>query len=301
MRLIAGVDGGGTRSTIALADAAGRELLRRTGPGGLIDPRDPTGAAETVAALLRDALAEIGAVAPVDVLCAGLAGAGSVGEREMVRDALIASGAARAVRVVSDGAIALEGALGTEPGILLLAGTGSVAYGRGENGRVERCGGWGWVMGDEGSAVSLARAALRAALRCEDGRGPATQLLPRILAELNLSSPAALPGWAGRAAKREVAALAPLVTELAAADDWVAVGIVEDAAGEIALHAAALARRLAPWSEERSIVFHGGLFRSELFTDHVGSAVRAHAPGFAIRRAKTDAVTGALRLAGEFP
>lgn len=297
MKLIAGVDGGGSHTTVALADPSGRELLRRSGGAGFVDPRAPVAAGEAVAALLRAALDEAGVPAPVEALCAGLAGAGNGAEREAVRRLLNDAGVARIVRVVSDGEAALEGALGAEPGILLVAGTGSVAFGRAEDGRVERCGGWGWLMGDEGSAVALARAALRAALRSEDGRGPATQLLPRILAVLGLAGPAELPAWAGRATKREIAALASLVTEIAVADDWVANGIVEAAAADLAQHAAALARRLGPWSGERSLVFHGGLFRSELFTEHALSAVRAHAPGFRVRPPSADAVAGAVRLA----
>jgi N-acetylglucosamine kinase-like BadF-type ATPase len=123
-------------------------------------------------------------------------------------------------------------------------------------------------------------------------------LLPRILERLGTTEPAALPPWAGRASKGEIAALAPLVCEAAEEDDWVAVEILEDAAGEIALHAAALARRLGPWTEGRRIVFHGGMFRSALFTGNVESALRAHAPGLRVRPAAADAVAGAVRLAG---
>jgi N-acetylglucosamine kinase-like BadF-type ATPase len=130
-----------------------------------------------------------------------------------------------------------------------------------------------------------------------DGRGPATVLLPRILERLGTTEPAALPPWAGRASKGEIAALAPLICEAAESGDWVAAEILEDAAGEMALHAAALARRLGPWMEERGIVFHGGMFRSPLFTENVESALRAHAPGFRVCPAAADAVAGAVRLA----
>jgi hypothetical protein len=88
---------------------------------------------------------------------------------------------AERVLVTTDGAIALEGALGGCPGILLIAGTGSVGYARGADGRVERCGGWGMIVGDEGSAWSLGRNGLAAALRAADGRGPHTPLLPQLL------------------------------------------------------------------------------------------------------------------------
>lgn len=295
--IVVGVDGGGTHTTVAIADGEGRELLRREGLPGLVDPRNPAASGFVIVTLLQQALHDAGVSAPVDTLCAGLAGVGNEAERLAVADALSAGGIARRVHVVTDGEIALEGALGAEPGILLVAGTGSVAYGRAEDGRVERCGGWGWVMGDEGSAVAIAREALRAALRSDDGRGPATELLPRILTRLGLTDPAELPPWVGRAEKGEIAALADLIAGSAEADDWVALEILEAAAAEMALHAGALARRLAPWTAERAMVFHGGLFASSLFTESVASAVRAHAPGFRLRSAAADAVTGAVKLA----
>jgi len=137
-RILAGVDGGGTKTLVALADESGRELVRHTGPAGLVDPRHPTAAAEVVAAVVREAVAAAGLAGTPAVLCAGLAGVGNRAEREAVRGALLAAGVAARVEVVTDGETALEGSLGGEAGILLIAGTGSVAYGRGPDGRVER-------------------------------------------------------------------------------------------------------------------------------------------------------------------
>ncbi|HEX8243346.1 MAG TPA: BadF/BadG/BcrA/BcrD ATPase family protein, partial [Longimicrobium sp.] len=148
--VFAGIDGGGTKTTLALADDDGRELARRVGPAGLVDPRDPTATAEMLAELVRDALAEAGLAEKPAALCAGLAGVGNERERRQVEAALAAAEVAGRVRVVTDGEIALDGALGGRAGILIIAGTGSVAYGQAEDGRVERCGGWGMVVGDEG-------------------------------------------------------------------------------------------------------------------------------------------------------
>ncbi|HEX5726012.1 MAG TPA: BadF/BadG/BcrA/BcrD ATPase family protein, partial [Longimicrobiaceae bacterium] len=183
-RVFAGVDGGGTRSTLVLADEHGRELARRVGPSGLVDPRRPTATAGMLARLLRAALRTARVSERPAALVAGLAGVGNQAEREQVQEALVASAVAERVQVRTDGEIALEGALGGGAGILLIAGTGSVAYGRGEDGRLERCGGWGMVVGDEGSGWALGRAGLAAALRAADGRGPATRLLPRLLEAL---------------------------------------------------------------------------------------------------------------------
>ncbi|HEX2092843.1 MAG TPA: hypothetical protein VHG28_10595, partial [Longimicrobiaceae bacterium] len=106
-RYFAGVDGGGTKTVVALADEEGRELVRRQGAAGLVDPRDPTAAAETVIALVQDAAREAGLAGPAAVLCAGLAGVGNPAEREAVREALAAARIACRVRVATDGEIAL--------------------------------------------------------------------------------------------------------------------------------------------------------------------------------------------------
>ena len=295
---VIGIDGGGTRTTVALADEQGVEVLRRTGPPGLVDPRNPAASAEVLVALIREATEEAGCDGPAAALCAGLAGVGNAAEREVVRAALAEEGVARRVVVVGDGETALEGAFEGEAGILVIAGTGSIAYGRSEDGRVERCGGWGMVVGDEGSAYGTGRAALIAALRAHDGRDPATQLLPALLDALGLRTPDEIPPWAGRAEKTEIAALAPLVARVAAEGDECAEQIVATAAHELARLVASLAERLAPWTDAPRVVFFGGMFRTPGFADQVEEAVMRSVPGGVQRQeAAEDAVGGALRMA----
>lgn len=296
-RYIAGVDGGGTRTTVALADEEGRELIRRAGPAGLVDPRHPTAAAEIVAAVVREAVRDAGLPERPVSLCAGLAGVGHRAEREAVRDALAASGVADRVEVVTDGQTALEGALGGGAGVLLIAGTGSVAYGRAEDGRVERCGGWGMIVGDEGSGYAIGRAGLAAALRAMDGRGPETRLLPLLLELLGVDDPSGIPPWAGRATKAETALLTTHVIRAAEAGDAVALELVDREARELAAHAVALCCRLAPWSGEVPVVFHGGVLGTELYARLVRRALEEADPVFRVRPPVADAVAGALRFA----
>ena len=295
--IFAGIDGGGTKTTLALADAAGRELARRVGPAGLVDPRDPAATAEMLAELVRSALAEAGLARTPAALVAGLAGVGNEQERRQVESALAASGVAARVSIVTDGAIALDGALGGGAGILMIAGTGSVAYGRGEDGRVERCGGWGMVVGDEGSAWSIGRGGLAAALRAADGRGPATSLLPRFLKLLKLEDERGIPPWAGRAEKADVAALAVHVVGAAEAGDAVALRLVEREARELAAHAVALAHRLEPWSGAVPVAFHGGVLGIDSYADVVRRALEGHDHRFDVRPSVADAVAGALSYA----
>ena len=295
---VIGIDGGGTRTTVALADVHGGEVLRRTGPPGLVDPRDPAASADVLVALISEARAAVGIEGPAAALCAGLAGVGNAAEREVVCASLAARDVAQKVVVVGDGETALEGAFAGGPGILVIAGTGSIAYGRSEYGRVARCGGWGMMVGDEGSAFGTGKAALVAALRAYDGRDPATQLLPAVLDHLGLRTPGEIPPWAGRAEKSAIAALAPLVARVAAAGDERAEQLVAQAAQELAGLVAALSERLGPWAEKPAVVFFGGMFRTPGFPQRVEAALAEAVPGgVRIREAAEDAVGGALRMA----
>lgn len=295
--VLAGVDGGGTRSTLVLADAAGLELARVAGPPGLVDPRAPERSAEIIATLVRMAAAQAGLAAPPAALCAGLAGVGNEAERGAVERTLAAAGVAERVRIVSDGEIALQGAFAGGAGILLIAGTGSVAYGRGPDGRTERCGGWGMYLGDEGSGFAIGREALAAALRSVDGREERTALLALVLDLLGLDGPRALPPWTGRAEKGQIAALARPVLDLAAAGDAVARRVVERQAEALAGHVVALAHRLGPWPADVPVVLHGGVLRSGLYASLTDLALGRNAHRYRIQPPHADAVAGAVSYA----
>jgi glucosamine kinase len=250
-----------------------------------------------LAGLVRGALEDAGLDLKPVALVAGLAGVGNERERGQVETALAAAEVAERVRVVTDGAIALDGALGGEAGILVVAGTGSVAYGRGEDGRVQRCGGWGMVVGDEGSAWSIGRNGLAAALRAADGRGPPTRLLHRFVELLGLEDERGIPSWAGRAEKAGVAALAVHVVSAADEGDAVALQLLEREARELACHAVALARRLEPWSGAVPVAFHGGVLGVDLYAEVVRGALDEYEYRFEVRPSVADAVAGALSYA----
>jgi glucosamine kinase len=302
----AGVDGGGTRSTLVLADAAGAELARVAGPAGLVDPRHPERSAEVIADLVRLAVSQSGVAGKPAALCAGLAGVGNEAERVAVERALAATGVAGAVRIVSDGEIALHGAFGGGAGVLLIAGTGSVAYGLGPDGQRGRCGGWGMMVGDEGSGYAIGRSGLAAALRAVDGREGETRLLPLLLQVLKLDGPTGIPPWAGRASKSDIAALARHVLDAASGGDALALGVVEHHARELARHVIALAHRLGPWPGDVPVVFHGGVLRSGLYAALVERNLAQNAHRYSIQPPRADAVHGALSYAramtaGEVP
>jgi glucosamine kinase len=297
MAYYVGIDGGGTRTTLGVADAQGQELVRRTGPPGLVDPRRPAATADLLVGLIREAAAAADQEGAAAGLCAGLAGVGNTTEREIVQDALLRSGVADRVLVVSDGEAALHGALGGGPGILVIAGTGSVAYGRAEDGRVARCGGWGMIVGDEGAGYRIGQAGLRAALLSSDGRGMPTRLLPVLLHTLGLAVPEAIPPWIARAEKSEVALLAVHVLRLSEQGDQVAREIVSEAALDLGTHVEALVDRLGPWTMVPPVVLHGGLARDPIFAPHLNRVLRGTPTALKLVESRRDAVGGALELA----
>ncbi|HEY8470430.1 MAG TPA: BadF/BadG/BcrA/BcrD ATPase family protein [Longimicrobiales bacterium] len=294
-----GLDGGGTHTTVLATDAAGAELARVEGDAGIVDARDPAARAGVLGALVRRALERAGAAPPAAALCCALAGAGRETERRALLAALEPLGLACAIQIVGDGEAAFHDAFGTGPGILLIAGTGSIAWGRAADGRTARAGGWGQVLGDEGSGYALGLAGLRAVARARDGRGPDTALTEMLLAATGVGAPEELIGWVARADKAAIAALAPRVAAAAGAGDGVAAGIVDQAARELAAHVAALHQRLGPWREPPAVALSGGLIARAAapLRDPVVAAIAALTPPLRILDRPVDAARGAAALA----
>jgi glucosamine kinase len=258
MSYFVGIDGGGTQTVAVLTDAAGAVLAEAEGASGRIDVLDPAAGAATLAELTREVSRRGGITTQVTSLCCALSGAGRPAERSALEQAIRSIGVAETIVIVPDAEAALQDAFGAGPGLLLIAGTGSIAWGRAESGAVARCGGWGYLLGDEGSAYALGLAALRAALRSFDGRTGETALLQLVLEHMELEHPESLIRRAAQASRADIAALAPTVIA-AAATDPMAAGIVENATRELAQHVAALHARLGPWSASVPIAFSGGL------------------------------------------
>lgn len=260
MALFIGIDGGGTRTTAAAFDGQGRELARVQGGAGLVRSTHPTAGAAALADLTERVLRAAGAAPPATALCCALAGAGRKEDRVAIAAALQREAIAQRIRVVTDADAAFHDAFASGPGILLIAGTGSIALGRGEGGtQLTRVGGWGTLLGDEGSGYALGRAALRACARAHDGRQGGTALLPLILEHLGIHAAEELIHWGGGATKREIAALAPLVLAAVEEGDDAARTIADNAARDLVGHVATLIRNLAPWPEAPTLALTGGL------------------------------------------
>jgi N-acetylglucosamine kinase-like BadF-type ATPase len=294
-RILVGADVGGSKTAVGVSD--GETILSRAdGGGAAVRPGRALASASVIAEVVRQALAGAGRLT-ADVLYIGAAGAGREPERDELRKALRAENLAPKVMVATDIEIALAAAFDDGPGIVVSAGTGSVAVGRDRSGQQHRIGGYGWQMGDEGSGYAIGRAALGAVSRAVDGRSPRTALSDRVLAASHSENFDALIRWAAGASPAEVAALAPHVLDVAAHGDPLAQGIADYAARELTQ----LAICLLPVMEGEppvGVAVTGGLLSSDGPLRRSVLARLREEPALTPVEAPVDAVAGALRLAG---
>jgi glucosamine kinase len=245
-----GVDVGGSHAEAVVIDEAGRELARGRGPGAVVSATSVKASAEVVAEAVAMAVGPAGLELPARALWAGMAGAGRADVCAQAREALTEAGLASTVGVGTDVEAAFESAFGEGPGILLIAGTGSIAVGRATDGRMVRVGGWGAVLGDEGGGYWIALQALGCVARAVDGRAQPTGLEELLIKHVGLADPYALIPWVDQASKSEVAALAPLVLEAARSGDAVAASIVTDAAAALRSHVVSVVEQLGDAGED---------------------------------------------------
>jgi N-acetylglucosamine kinase-like BadF-type ATPase len=208
-------------------------------------PGSAVASAAILAETARRAAAQAGVALPVDQAAVGAAGAGRAQEQAELEAALRDAGVARRVRVLADGEVALTMAFAHGPGVVVTAGTGSIAYARDPRGAVHRAGGYGWQLGDEGGGYWLGRSALDAAARAQDGRGEGSTLLARLLGALGLPHFDDLVRWTATATPAQVASLAPHVLNAAREGEVVAQRAVTDAARELVALVVALAAHFA--------------------------------------------------------
>lgn len=266
--LYIGIDGGGSKTLCVVGDGTGQ--VRHVGYGGATNVKSST-CAETEAILLQlleETLTRCGA-SMMDVAGLSLCLAG--GHRPSDKAAMkqfMTPYFSRETRIVVQSDAAAAWAAGTwgQPGIVLIAGTGSIAYGRlSPESSEERAGGWGYLLGDEGSGFELSRKALQAVMRHYDGRGPATSMTEAVLARLELDQPEALIDWlyGHPAMRRELAALSDIVIHAAMKGDSVAETIVAEAAYELRELVRAVRKRLG--DERLPVIAAGGLFSAPYF------------------------------------
>jgi glucosamine kinase len=304
-QIVIGIDGGGSKTRAMVADEQGQQIADVEGPGSAVRPGQAEASADVIAAVARDALAACDMTHVVPrVVCIGVAGVGREAERQALWQALMSRELGDDVVVHADATIALDDAFGDGAGILLVSGTGSIAYGRSPAGTTARCGGWGPICGDEGSGAWIGRRALSIVTAASDGREPETALAGALLTAAQVNEIPELIPWAAQATPAALASLAPAVLKTADAGDLRANALVSMAVEELVLHVRTLARRL--FVDERAasdVALAGGLLgkRSPL-RKRVEHRLKSAVPGATIRSEEVvpvrGAVRGALRLLG---
>lgn len=298
--LVAGVDGGGSKTRLILADTDGHQLADVTGAGSAMAPGRADQSAEIIGGLLRRALNEASMLDDkVKLLVAGVAGVGRPAEARALTAALEDLELADEVLVEGDGDIALSDAFGQGAGIILIAGTGSIAHGRSPSRVQARCGGWGPSFGDEGSGAWIGRKALAIVASAADGREPTTELTGAILTAAQLNEVTELIPWAIAATPKQLAALAPVVFNSASNGDIRANALVGIAAEELVLHVRALALQL--FGDDRAsvpVAFSGGLLqKGSLLRKRLEQRLKSAVPGANIRGGEIVAARGAVSIA----
>lgn len=253
---VVGIDGGGTKTAVQVMSLSGTPQGDR-----VFGPLNSNGGSEEqVKNTLQEVLAWLDkpnrGLSNCDMICIGTAGISNPKTEALIRNAFVAGGYSGKLMLVGDQEAALYGALGKPAGAVLIAGTGSICYGRTKDGRTARCGGWGNKIDDEGSGYALGRDALTAIVRAHDGRAPKTVLTELVFQQLDIGNIPELIRFTYDEAtqKKEIAQLAPLVATALQQEDEAAVQIVRKACDELALLAETVVEKLQLENDEMALI-----------------------------------------------
>jgi len=291
-----GIDGGGSKTSCVVGDetallgsgiAAGSNLVRV----------GEEQAREAFAAAIRQACAVAKVTAAqIERTCVGVAGAARPEISEVVRR-ILRTLVAGEIEVVGDMVIALESAFGAGPGVVMIAGTGSIAYGRNSTGQTARAGGWGFAISDEGSGHWIGRSAVAAALRAYD-EGQSTVLLESLMKSWGVESREQMILVTNASPPPDFPGLMRTVLSAAEAGDPTARVVLTQAGAELAALAKIVIRRLFAEAETVPVAMSGGVFRNCALVRQVFyNSLRSEYPDASLSANVIDPVKGALELA----
>jgi glucosamine kinase len=301
-----GIDGGGSKTSCAIGDDTSI-LGTGTSAGSNLIRVGEAQAREALAAAIRQACT-VAKVTPSQIqhTCVGLAGAAQP-EVTALALGIVSKLIPGKIEVVGDMVIALEAAFGAGPGVIVIAGTGSIAYGRNAEGRTARAGGWGFAISDEGSGHWIGRAAVAAAMRAQDEeqvedkdkhQGATPPLLDSVLKSWRLETRDQLVLAANAIPPPDFSALFPVVLSSADSGDRTAQEVLSRAGNELANLAAIVMERLFPQDPAVRVAMSGGVFRSSSLVRQVFyNSLRSGRLESSINPTVVEPVRGALELA----
>lgn len=296
-RFFLGIDGGGTKTTGLLADQAGH-IIGKAESGAsnyhaVGEEQTKKVLYDVVSRLISDASASLESC----TCCLGLAGVTSSVDRHVIGRICDEIGLPGNRILTHDAQIALVGGAEELSGVIIIAGTGSIVYGINAAGQEAQAGGWGHLLGDEGSGYDIARRAFQAVARAADGRGDPTLLSSLMLDALEFSQSRNLIPWMHSVGKDQVAQFAGVVFDAANSKDPVAQRILDEAADELTVAARVVIDKLG-FSQPFNLVLSGGIFSHQpTFVASMRSRLRNFSPHARVCLPKHEPAYGAVLLA----
>ena len=298
--LLLGIDGGGSKTTVLVADAEGQVIGRCDAGGSNYQTVGLPQALATLDDAIDRALDAAGADrSRIGAVGLGLAGVDRAEDQRLFNEWLHHALPGIPAQIVNDAQLLLAAGTPDGYGVALICGTGANCVGRNQAGTMIRVDGWGHVLGDAGSGHFIGRRALQAVMRAFDGRLPSTQLTEMILGHWQLPSPEGLIPriYQDEASPTEIAALARLVDAAATQGDAVALAILQEATGQLALSVATVVRRLKLEGAIPCALGGGVITRGQHIYDAFLAAIENEGITLAPVTKVFDPVHGALRLA----
>jgi N-acetylglucosamine kinase-like BadF-type ATPase len=295
---VLGIDAGGTKTVCLLADAQGQVMARAQKAGANLQAQGELEVEKTLHEVMEEAIGD-STIVP-QAICLGIAGVDREEDAEVIHAIMRRIGYRARVVVANDALIALTASVGDGPGVAVISGTGSIAYGRNARNEAARAGGWGYVLGDEGSGYWLGRHALRAVVRAADGRGGSTALTRHVLAHFGIDNPQDLVRevYARSLRPSAIAKLAAAVQRAHQEGDDMATGILDQAAGELVASAASVVARLDMARDVFPFVLAGGIFQAvPVLASSLTARLPEVAPRSTVQVLTQEAAYGAVLIA----
>ena len=295
---VLGIDVGGSKTVCILADESEQVIAQGREEGANLQGAGELALEKVLHSVMERTLDGTG-IFPT-AICLGIAGVDRAADESVVRSIMKRIGYKARILIVNDALIALQAGIGDAAGIVIVSGTGSIAYGRNDEGLASRAGGWGYALGDEGSGYWIGRLALRAAVRHADGRGRITSLTPLLLEHFGVERASELihKVYRNDLNPRTIAAVAKYVQHARDTGDAVAAGILSRAADELVTAAAAVMTRLDLRESQFTFVLAGGMFHAvPWLSDQLQLVLPGLAPQCSVMRLNHEPAAGAVRLA----
>jgi N-acetylglucosamine kinase-like BadF-type ATPase len=303
---IIGIDGGGTKTTSVLCALDGVILAEAQGAPSNFQIIGIERTSQTILDLVETCCHSVGcSISQIGAIVAGLAGAGRSSDQQSMRDGIMDLAHTRNLTinnlvVESDARIALEGAFGGKPGMIVIAGTGSIVFGKDERGKIYRAGGWGRLIGDEGSGYAMGQQAFRAVARSFDDKSTKTKLAKLFEEKFGLNTQEAII-YSLYKENFDIASVMPTVIEAASKGDKAAKRILDNAALELVEIIEMTLKKMntnIKNPSKRPLALSGGLLANEqYYSRKVISIIRKNLLPVSVRRAESSPVVGAAVMA----